>query len=248
MDDERVEGLEDEAVEQVALGDDIDRNEVLEDEAVEQVALGEVDAVDEVSEITDKGTVNALVKQRSIPAFFRIDPRYNKRWFLSILAALIGLALGTIPPILALRVISLSREYFNIIFPIFFPIFFIATPLLIYFFSSVLRCGRDIRTFIVTTVFSLFSIYLNFLAFLSTFVVIANSLSLFRIPSFIAEFFGMEGLLPDIFSSDFVYPFVFTLLGIFITAILYRSPPRKRKAKDRAIDASLEEKDDLNAE
>jgi len=154
----------------------------------------------------------------------------------SLLAALIGLLLGPIPAVAGVLVAN----------RIFYPLF-AAAPLFMYLFNSLLRGGRDSRTLIVTIVFSILSAYLGAVMCQVAFFVAGDGVSIFRIPAITAMVFGVSGILPES-ASAYVFPLVFTALGVAVAAELNRGPAGPRNAECRMQNAELESGTEGDAE
>ena len=147
------------------------------------------------------------------PEFQRasIKSQHDWRLLFSLLAALTGAILGLIPATLCAYLFKAT----------FYP-FFIAAPLLTYLFNRLFRGSCDIRTIVITAGFSLVSAYVTALACYVTLIVHQVSLvvptfkmSIGRIPGLTIEALTQPNNLPESFSA-FVYPLVFTALGIII--------------------------------
>ena len=128
----------------------------------------------------------------------------------SLLAALIGLLLGPIPAIAGVLVAK------TILYPL-----FAAAPLFMFLFNSLLKGERGVRMLIVTIIFSLASAYLGAVTCQVAFYVINDGISVFRIPAITAMVIGVSGILPAS-ASAYVYPLVFTALGVAVAAELMR--------------------------
>ena len=152
----------------------------------------------------------------------------NKQFPASLLAALIGLLLGPIPVVAGVLIAN----------RIFYP-FFVAAPLVMFLFNSLLKGGRDFRALVAAIVFSLASAYLGAVACQVAFYVVNDGVSVFRIPAITAMLLGVSGVLPAS-ASAYVYPLVFTALGVVIAAELSRSPDGQRNAECRMQNAELE--------
>jgi len=129
----------------------------------------------------------------------------------TLLAALIGLLLGSIPAVAGVLIANM----------IFYPLF-AAAPLIMLLFNSLLGGERGARALIVFIVFSLLSAYLGAVACQVAFYVIRDSISVFRIPVIITMVFGISGVLPAS-ASAYVYPLVFTALGVAVAAELNKN-------------------------
>ena len=141
----------------------------------------------------------------------------------TLLAALIGLLLG---PILAVACVYITGRMF-------YPLF-IAAPLLIYLFNLLLRGERGIRAIVVTVLFSLASAYLAALSQTAALYAILRNLAVLEIPSIIVLIFGRSDaiLTTDTLlasASAYIYPLVFTALGVVIAAMLL-------KGRDEPVD------------
>ena len=147
-----------------------------------------------------------------------INPAYNGLLPISLLAALIGMLLGPIP-VIAIVLIAGS---------VFYPLFVVA-PLLMYFFNSLLKGGRDIRALIVTAVFSFASAYMAALACQAAIYTSFRNFSVFQIPTITALIFGRSGALPAS-ASAYVYPLIFTALGVVIAAEMMRGKAEENQA------------------
>ena len=230
---------------------DIDKNEVIENEAVEEEALDAGDVVDEASEIMDEETCETVTKRRGVPAIFRIDPKYNKLLPISLLAGLIGLILGPIPSVVYVLISDSSSIFItgDVTGNTFYP-FFMATPLIIFLFNSLFKGGRDVRALIVTAVFSLAGAYLTALmSIMTTFYTIGFENTFFKIFTRVFEAIGrLDYLSITLNPSAYVYPLIFTALGVVIAAILNRSPGGIRSKSKKEEDAEDNEEDDLNSE
>ena len=145
-----------------------------------------------------------------------IDPAYNRLLPVSLLAALIGLLLGLIPAIVSVLIAK----------TVFYPLF-VAAPLFMYLFNSLLKGGRDIRALIVTAVFSLISAYLTVLACRAALYVSYVKMPVIQIPVLTALIIGRAGALPLSASAN-VYPLIFTALGVVIAALLLRGKPAEQ--------------------
>ena len=146
-----------------------------------------------------------------------IDPAYKGLLPLSLTAAIAGLILGPIP----------SLACYLLIGKVFYPLF-IAAPLLIYLFNSLLRGCRDIRAIIVTAVFSLAAAYLTLLYCESARYLLAVGESLYKIPSHTVMSLNRFDLVTKT-ASACVYPLLFTALDVVIASQLYRNPAVLKK-------------------
>jgi hypothetical protein len=209
-----------------------DTAEVVADEIVDPAeeavaADGAADALntEEIDEIIDEFTedpiddmtVDASAKKRES---LSLNPAYRGLLPISLLAALIGLILGPVPVFLC--VFFTGRTFYPL---------YVAAPLIMYFFNSLLRGGRDIRMVVITAVFSLASAYLTILASLAALYTAAINTSIFQIPIYTSWIIGEPAALPKT-ASTIIYPLLFTALGIAITAELLRSPKKKLPAAE----------------
>ena len=153
----------------------------------------------------------------------------------TLLAALIGLLLGSIPVVAGVLIAS----------RIFYPLF-VAAPLLMFLFNSLLGGERGSRTLIITIVFSLISAYLGAVACQVADYVVKDSISIFRIPLIIAMVFGRSGVLPAS-ASEYVYPLVFTALGVVIAMELNRSKSAEQ-CTDYSVQCTDEDEGEAEAE
>ena len=165
------------------------------------------------------------------------DPAYNGLLPISLLAGLIGLILGVLPAILSVLILGKA----------FYPLF-IAAPLLIYLFNSLLKGGRDIRAFIITAVFSFVCAYLTALAVQAALYTHNYNESAFQIPVLLAMVIDKPWVLPAS-ASAYAYPLIFTALGVIIVAELLFVKPALKKSGDPDSDISaLEETDDPDSD
>jgi len=154
-----------------------------------------------------------------------IEPQYNRRLPFSLLAAFFGAFLGLFPATL----LALSFEM------AFYPLF-VAAPLLAFLLNKLFDGGRDIRTFSIIALFSLASAYVTTLSCQVARIVSYFNVSILNIPAFTIEAFIEPELLPWS-TSAYLYPFLFTALGLAVTWVLLR------KQADRPVgEDSLEER------
>ena len=212
--EEAAEDAEEDAIEDA----EEDAAEDAEEGAVEDA---EEDATEDVRESEDKR------------GLLFINPAYNKLLPATVLAALIGLLLGSIPAIAVTLILG----------KVFYPLF-IVIPLLIYLFNKLLKGGRDGRALIVTIVFSLAGAYLTALACQATLYVLYYDISVLQIPVITALVINRPGVLPSS-ASSYAYPLIFTVLGIFIAAELFRG---RENAESGMQDEELEDEDSENSE
>ena len=139
------------------------------------------------------------------------DVAYDGLLPISLLAGLIGLLLGPIPAIASVLITG----------KVFYPLF-IAAPLIMWFFGSLLKGGRDVRAVIVTAAFSLAATYLTAVACQAALYTSFHEYPIFRIPVITALIFGRLGALPAS-ASAYVYSLLFTALGVFLASELTRS-------------------------
>ena len=144
-----------------------------------------------------------------------VDPVYTRRLPLSLLAAVIGGLLGFIPAALCSYLFGTE----------FYPLF-IATPLLIFLFNSLLKGGRDIRTLFIVAVFSLASAYVTAIACQAAIYVAAYRLSIIQILTLTYLAIGKSGIIPNT-AASYVYPLIFTALGVVLTWELLLNAARR---------------------
>jgi hypothetical protein len=182
--------------------------------SLDEIAINDTqsDLVPEIPGINDSDDVTSS------------SPVQKERLLFSLFAALVGAILGLIPA-------TLSAYWFKATF---YPLF-VAAPLLIYLFNKLFRGSRDMRTFVITTGFSLASAYVTALACHVTVIVHqvllvlpTFEMSISRIPGFTVDALVQPSILPES-ASAFVYPFVFTALGIIITLELLCGTASSRK-------------------
>ena len=196
-----------------------DADAVVDEDTVEASKTETTCDIEGVSEDMSEDNADQIIEdnievdtsaRRGEGSIFLIDPAYNKLLPVSLLAALIGLLLGSVP---AIAFVLIANK-------VFYP-FFVATPLFIYLFNSLLKGGRDIRALITTIVFSLLSSYLSAVTCQVALFVSTSRDSIFQIPVIPALVFGRRGVLPAS-ASAYAYPLVFTILGIVIAGLLLR--------------------------
>ena len=141
-----------------------------------------------------------------------VDPEYTRRMPFSVLAALLGAIFGLIPA-------TLCAYFFETAF---YP-FFVAAPLLSYLLNKLFKGGRDIRTFFIIALLSFVSAYVTAQACQVARIVSFFSMSILRIPAFTIEAFVESVVLTDSFSA-YLYPLLFTVLGIAVTWEFLRKP------------------------
>jgi len=168
-------------------------------------------------------------------ALVLIDPVYKGLLPVSILAALIGALLGLIP--------AAVFAYLSGI--VFYPLF-VAAPLLAFLFNKLLKGGCDIRALIVIIIFSLASAYITALSCQAALYTSAHNMPIYQIPLLVTLALGEQGVLPAS-ASAYIYPLVFTALGIFLTWELLYSEHKRRAAEpgdfDSDTDADSEDAD-----
>ena len=133
-------------------------------------------------------------------------PVFGGRLPVSLLAGLIGALLGAIPAVASILLFS----------GVFYPLY-AAAPLLMLLFNKLLNGGRDIRATVVTAVFSLASAYMTAYACQAALYASSLDVSIFRIPVITFRVIGRSGILSPLVSS-YIYPLVFTALGVFVAA------------------------------
>ena len=235
--------------EKIEDNDDIDESL---DDFVEEAASDDTEEAD-CSEPTnddgdcvaeESGNDIAVDEGKRVSRF--IDPAYNGLLPISLLAGLIGLILGQIPSVLFTSIsdssIVLDNLYstgiIDLTSNIFYPLF-VVSPLIICFFNFLLKGGRDIRALIVTAAFSLASAYLTILLCQTVTLYSIQSLlgfnsTIFQVLETFIESFVALAYSPipiPVVASAYVYPLVFTALGVVVAALLYRSPARLRNAE-----------------
>ena len=171
-----------------------------EDEGSE--SSGEDGDEDTGSESTGEGEIEDEVSGEIKEREKLIFPIYTKRLPFSLLAALIGAILGLIPATAC-----------AFLFGIFFYPLFVAAPLLIFLFNKLFKGGRDIRTLIITAVFSLASAYVTALASQVSIYVSAFGIPVSEIPRITYLLSTTEGAWPPM-DSAYIYPLVFVALGL----------------------------------
>ena len=140
-----------------------------------------------------------------------IVPEHTRRLPLSVIAALLGVVLGSIPVVLLTYITNIT----------FYPLFIIA-PLLIHLLNSVFKGCRDIRAFVVNAVFSLAGMYTTAVACQAALYTSLLGISISWIPRLTAMAFGQPKVLPSS-ASAYMYLFIFTVLGICIAWELLRA-------------------------
>ena len=204
--------------------------DVAADDAAEDKAEADGAADDATEDETEAGGA-ADGEDNRAPGW--VDPAYNGLLQFTLLAALLGLLLGPIPAIVSVLIGG----------SVFYP-FFVVGPLLMYLFNKLLKGGRDIRSLIVIAVFSLAGAYLTALSCRAALYVTLRSLSVFRIPEFVAMAFGRPDALPPS-ASAYVYPLIFTALGVILAAELLRAASRgERKEESGELKAEDQEVED----
>lgn len=162
-----------------------------------------------------------------------VDSSYTRKLPLSILAGIAG-------AVVSLVLLSMFSYYANTVF---FPLFVIG-PLLMYFFNTLFRGGRDIRTLIIFIVLSLLFDYTTELAGRAALFAFAYpDYNLFNIPRMVADAFG----LPEAFSksaTDNVFPLIFTALGVLLSWELLRAGRIKESAAFAEPDDGDDDEDD----
>ena len=185
--------------------------------------MGEVDANDEVDdgeqdevllEPDGDGGVEPKAKAREKIAL--IDKTYTRRLYLSLIAALIGASFAMIP-------VMLCAYWFGTVF---YP-FFIIAPLLIYVLNIIFDGCGDIRTLAISAVFSLMSAFASVLACRVLTVASNYGYSITSLPASFYGAFGESGFFPKS-ASMYIYPLLFTALGLTATWELLRFDLRKR--------------------
>ena len=171
-------------------------------------------------------------------SIFTINPKETKLLHLSVIGAIIGMLVGFIP--LTLITYIMGRVYYPL---------YVIIALMIYLFVRLFRGGRDIRTMIFASVLSLYAAYIARLACLAALYIRYYSLSFTKIPGLVLEAFGKRGTIPDVATSSFVYPLVFTLLGIVLAIELFRGRVSVLSESNQALDSvSFDDVDDIDDE
>ena len=158
-----------------------------------------------------------------------VYPQYTKRLPFTLIAALIGALVGLLPSILC-------AFWFTTLF---YP-FYIAVPLFIYVLNMLLKGCRDFRSLIVNAVFSFASTYTGILACRVALVLSYYNqtqdmgYSLARLPALTIAAFRVPEILPTT-ASSYVYPLLFTLLGIAVIEELIRFSLKGNIAQSEAI-------------
>jgi len=182
-------------------GDDDGEDDTEDDSEDEDVSEDEDDTEDEdAAEEEGETEIEAKAKDKIL----LIYPEYTKRLPFSLLAALIGAVVGIVP-------VVLCAYWFGTLF---YP-FYIAAPLLIYIPNTLFKGCRDIRALICNAVFSLASTYVGILSCRVALIMLYFEVPISRFPSFLIEAFGLPEILPET-ASAYVYPLLFTALGIAI--------------------------------
>jgi len=189
-------------------------DEVTDEATDEATAVGDEISRDDDMPVEESDKDDAGRKRGKKAGSRLIDPAYNRLLPVSLLAALIGLLLGPIPAVVGVLVAKI----------VFYPLFVVA-PLLMYLFNKLLKGGRDIRALIVFAVFSLVSAYLAALTCQVTLFYLSDAnITIFQIPIITTMVLGRLGALPAS-ASAYVYPLLFTALGVAIAALLLRGKP-----------------------
>jgi len=222
-----------------------DAADAVDDDDSESVCESAVDAVDDdeladgipESDTADEGEAESgediadVADSRA--SIMLIDPQYTKRLPFSLLAALFGAFLGLFPATL----LAISFEM------AFYPLF-VAAPLLAFLLNNLFNGGRDIRTFSIIALFSLASAYVTALSCQVARIVSYFKVSIMNIPAFTIEAFNEPGLLPKS-TSAYLYPFVFTALGLAITWVLLRKAPKSPEGEESSEEHKEPEGEDV---
>ena len=241
MDDsdaEETTPAEDEDTEEIASSaedDDTQEAATDEDDVGEETVAADYydtdgDGEDTASEDAEGGGEDAESETGKKARVKLVDPADSRRLPFSLIAALIGAVLTFLPIALFAYLIFA----YNIIF---YPIF-IATPLLIYLFNRILKGARDIRGLIINIVFTLISTYVFAVALSLSLLAheinelygaFGYSVSFLEIPIATVQVLLMPRFLLDT-PSAYVYPLLFTTLGVTIAWELMRGKRGVSKA------------------
>ena len=213
------------AVDADSAGEDLGNSELISgddaDDAVDADELAdgilESDTADEGEVESGEDTADVADSRAGVKL---IDPQYTKRLPFSLLAAFFGAFLGLFPATLLAIPFEMA----------FYPLF-IAAPLLAFLLNKLFDGGRDIRTFSIIALFSLISAYMTALSCQVARIVSFFNVSILNIPAFTIEAFIEPGLLPKS-TSAYLYPFVFTALGLAITWVLLHKAPKNPEGEE----------------
>lgn len=125
---------------------------------------------------------------------------------ISIVGGLCGMLVGTLPA--AIWVLIFGKS---------FSPMFMFLPLTIFWGITAFKGCTQKRGFIVTCVFSVVGFYLTVLSCQASLYVLKYKVLYLNLPFVTATLIGRSDALPGpILSSAYIFPFVFTLLGVFL--------------------------------
>ena len=183
------------------------------DETGDEVNNGQQD---EVSPEPDGGEGAVLKKAKVRDKTILIDKTHTRRLYLTLFAALIGASFAMIP-------VVLCTYWFGTVF---YP-FFIIAPLLIYVLNILFDGCGDIRALAISAVLSLISAFVSILACQVLILVSYYGYSIASLPASFYVALNESGVFPKS-ASMYVYPLLFTALGLTAIWELMRFDLRKR--------------------
>lgn len=126
---------------------------------------------------------------------------------ISVVGGFIGMLAGTLP-----------AAFWALIFGVSFTPLYVFLPLLVYLGIKIFKGYSGKRGFIMTCIFSVIGIYLTFLSCEAAAFIIKYKMLFLNLPLVTATLVGKsEGLPGPLFSSAYIFPLLFTSLGVLLT-------------------------------
>lgn len=144
------------------------------------------------------------------------NAKHDVRLPMSIVGCVAGMLIGTLPAAL-----------WTLIFGVTFPLLYAFMPLLIYLGIKVFKGYAGKRGIIMTVGFSLVGFYLTLLSCSAADWLLQFKMPFTYLPFVTVKLIGRGDALPaEIFSSAYIYPALFTILGVLLAyMLLYRPQP-----------------------
>lgn len=137
----------------------------------------------------------------------------------TVIGALLGMLAGTLPPAVWVLVFGVS-----------FPPLYLLPPLAIWLGIRVFKGHAGLHGAVVNTVFSIAGLYLTLLSCQAADHILRFKMSVFSLPLVTAAMIGRSDALPGpVFTAAYVFPAVFTVIGLVLARELHMRGTKKTK-------------------
>jgi hypothetical protein len=180
--------------------------------------------------LKDSLSEEATPENTSETTGLRLSARHDALLPISVVGGLLGMLAGTLP-----------ASVWVMLFGVSFAPMYVFMPLLIYTGIKVFKGSLDKRGFIVACILSVIGYYLTVLSCQAALDILKYKMLFTSLPLVTATLIGSsEGFVGPVLSPSYVFPALFTMLGILLVYELMHRKPEQAAAAEIDPDPDTE--------